>query len=47
MKKLLSLALTLLLSLGLSVPSSASDMGVVGSYTTVSTGSVITAAIKI
>ena len=46
MKKLLSLALTLLLSLGLSVPSSASDMGVVGSYTTVSTGSGITAAIK-
>ena len=46
MKKLLSLALSLVLCLGLAIPAAASDIGTVGSYTTITTASGNTAAIK-
>ena len=46
MKKILSLLLTLVLCFGLTVPAMASDTGAVGSYTTVSAGGGMTAAIK-
>lgn len=46
MKKIRSLLLALVLCLGLTIPAIASDMGAVGSYTTVSAGDGMTAAIK-
>lgn len=46
MKKLFSLALSLVLCLGLAMPAAAGDIGTVGSYTTITTASGNTAAIK-
>lgn len=46
MKKLFSLALALALGLGMTLPAAASNTAVLGSYTTVSSGGFITAAIR-